>query len=136
MEDEQEILSFIINNIPLVLDIEKHDLKYDTRNIYYKIYKYIKKLKEGATSGIRQQFFDNYSNMYAIGYYFSFNRNIWRNVCLIKLTIKKEEIKYVKKDTYKASSYTGFKQFRFKIIAKIYMYFKSKKGYEVEEYEE
>ena len=40
------ISEFLINNIPLVLDLGKKDLKYDTRSIYYKIYKYIYELKE------------------------------------------------------------------------------------------
>jgi len=36
-----EMLEFLKNKIPIVLDMEKGDLKYDTRSMYYKIYKYI-----------------------------------------------------------------------------------------------
>ena len=43
----KEITRFLLDKIPLILDIEKQDLKFDTRNIYYKIYKYIVKMKEG-----------------------------------------------------------------------------------------
>jgi hypothetical protein len=46
LSEEREIIRFLIDHIPLVLDLEKQDLKYDTRSIYYKIYKYIYKLKE------------------------------------------------------------------------------------------
>lgn len=45
-EDRKEIIRYLIDNTPLVLDMEKNDLKYDNRNIYYRIYKYIKELEE------------------------------------------------------------------------------------------
>lgn len=41
------ISEFLIDNIPLVLDLGKKDLKFDTRSMYYKIYKYIIRLREG-----------------------------------------------------------------------------------------
>ena len=45
---EWKIISeFLIDNIPLVLDMNKNDLKFDQRSMYYKIYKYIIKLREG-----------------------------------------------------------------------------------------
>lgn len=42
----REIIKYLIDRIPLILDIEKQDLKFDTRDIHYKIYKYIHELKE------------------------------------------------------------------------------------------
>lgn len=44
--ESKEIFQFLKDKIPIVLDIEKQELKYDTNNIYYKIYRYIHKLKE------------------------------------------------------------------------------------------
>lgn len=44
--ERKEIIRYLIDNTPIILDIEKQDLKYDTRNINYKIYKYIKELQE------------------------------------------------------------------------------------------
>lgn len=44
--ERQEVLKFIKNRIPMYLDLDTFDLKYDTTNIYYKIYKYIKELQE------------------------------------------------------------------------------------------
>jgi len=41
-----EMLNFLKSKIPLVLDMESRDLRYDTKSMYYKIYKYIKD-KEG-----------------------------------------------------------------------------------------
>ena len=40
-------MRYLQSKIPIVLDLEKQDLKYDTRDIHYKIYKYIYGLKEG-----------------------------------------------------------------------------------------
>ena len=54
---------------------------------------------------------------------------------MIKLILRKEEINKVNKETYTTSSYEGYREFRFKIIAKIYAYYKRKKGYEIEVYE-
>lgn len=49
MIEREEIVRFLINNTPLILDLEKEDLKYDVTSIYYKIYKYIKQLEEMTT---------------------------------------------------------------------------------------
>lgn len=46
-EVEWKIISeFLLDHIPLVLDLNGKDLKYDNKNIYYRIYKYILNLKE------------------------------------------------------------------------------------------
>ena len=37
-----------MSKIPLVVDLEGKDLKYDTKNIYYHIYKYILELQKKA----------------------------------------------------------------------------------------
>ena len=42
----KEIMKYLLDKIPLILDMEKQDLKFDTRDINYKIYKYIHDLKE------------------------------------------------------------------------------------------
>lgn len=39
--DLKEIYIFLKSKIPIILDMEKEKLKYDTNNIYFKIYKYI-----------------------------------------------------------------------------------------------
>lgn len=44
--ERHEIIRYLIDNTPIIFDIEKQDLKYDARSIYYKIYKYIKGLEE------------------------------------------------------------------------------------------
>ena len=44
--NEKEIMRFIQDKIPIILDIESQELKFDTRSIYYKIYKYIYELRE------------------------------------------------------------------------------------------
>lgn len=36
-----EMLKFLKDKIPIMLDMENEKLRYDTSNIYYKIYKYI-----------------------------------------------------------------------------------------------
>ena len=41
-----EMLNFLKSKIPLILDVKSGDLKYDTKNMYYRIYKYIRD-KEG-----------------------------------------------------------------------------------------
>ena len=46
MINEREIIEYIKNKIPIVLDLESGDLKLDARNIYCKIYRYIINLKE------------------------------------------------------------------------------------------
>lgn len=43
---EEEIKRYLIDHTPMTFDIEKQVLKYDTRDIHYKIYKYIKELEE------------------------------------------------------------------------------------------
>lgn len=44
--ERHEIIRYLIDNTPIIFDMEKQDLKYDARSIYYKIYKYIKELEE------------------------------------------------------------------------------------------
>lgn len=49
MNDDFEfriISEFLLDKIPMGLDMEKQDLKYDSRSMYFKIYKYILKLRE------------------------------------------------------------------------------------------
>lgn len=46
-ERYREIMRYLQSKIPIILDIEKQDLKFDARDIHYKIYKYIHDLKEG-----------------------------------------------------------------------------------------
>ena len=43
---KEEIHEFLISKMPLILDLESGDLRYDTRNMYYKILKYIKELEK------------------------------------------------------------------------------------------
>ena len=43
---ETKIMRYLQSKIPIILDIEKQDLKFDSRDIHYKIYKYILELKE------------------------------------------------------------------------------------------
>ena len=45
-EVEFRIISeFLIDHIPLILDLNSEDLKYDNKNMYYRIYKYILSLR-------------------------------------------------------------------------------------------
>lgn len=44
--EREEIIRYLIDNTPMILDLENKELKYDARNIHYKIYKYIKELQE------------------------------------------------------------------------------------------
>lgn len=44
--EKEEIKRYLIDNTPMIYDVEKQDLKYDARHINYKIYKYIKELEE------------------------------------------------------------------------------------------
>lgn len=44
--EKEEIIRYLIDNTPMILDIGDNNLKYDARNIHYKIYKYIKELQE------------------------------------------------------------------------------------------
>ena len=46
----KEIMRFLMGKIPIVLDMDKQDLKFDTNNMYYKTYRYIYKLKEENTN--------------------------------------------------------------------------------------
>jgi len=46
MDEREKIMSFLIENIPLIIDVEKDELAYDKASIYYKIYKYIKELEK------------------------------------------------------------------------------------------
>ncbi len=43
---DREIMRYIQDKIPIILDLGSQDLKFDTRNIYFKIYKYIHELEE------------------------------------------------------------------------------------------
>lgn len=43
---EKEIMRYLLDKIPIILDLDSQDLKFDTRSIYYKIYKYIYELRE------------------------------------------------------------------------------------------
>jgi len=42
----EEVIEYLQANIPVVLDMDKNDFKFDKRHIYYKIYKYIKELEK------------------------------------------------------------------------------------------
>lgn len=44
-KEYKEIMQFLMDHIPIILDIEKGDLKFDTRSMYYKVYKYLYELK-------------------------------------------------------------------------------------------
>ena len=44
--EKEEIIRYLIDNTPMILDIERQVLSYDGRNINYKIYRYIKELQE------------------------------------------------------------------------------------------
>ena len=46
MTERELIVKFLLDNTPVVLDIDNQDLKYDKYNIYYRIYKYIKELEK------------------------------------------------------------------------------------------
>ena len=49
MDEREKIMKFLIDHIPLIIDLEIDELAYDKASIYYKIYKYIKELeKESA----------------------------------------------------------------------------------------
>lgn len=41
-----EIIEFLKEKTPLILDMEKEDIRYDERSMYYRIYKYIHNLRE------------------------------------------------------------------------------------------
>lgn len=42
----EAIKRYLIDNTPMIFDLETQDLKYDGKDIHYKIYKYIKELEE------------------------------------------------------------------------------------------
>ena len=46
LTERKEIVKFLLDNTPVVLDVEKMDLKYDKSSIYYRIYKYIRDLEK------------------------------------------------------------------------------------------
>ena len=46
MQEREKIISFLKEKIPLVIDLDKQDIKYDKSNIYYKILKYIRELEK------------------------------------------------------------------------------------------
>lgn len=41
-----EILEFLKEKTPLILDMEKEDIRYDEKSMYYRIYKYIYELRK------------------------------------------------------------------------------------------
>lgn len=51
MTERELIIKYLIDNIPVHLDIEKLEFKYDKYNIYYRIYKYIKDLEKQTGTG-------------------------------------------------------------------------------------
>lgn len=46
MSDREEIVKFLLDNTPVLLDIDKQEFTYDKNSIYYKIFKYIKELEK------------------------------------------------------------------------------------------
>lgn len=44
--DHKIIKEYILSKIPIVVDMDGKDLKYDTKSIYYHIYKYISDLEK------------------------------------------------------------------------------------------
>lgn len=48
MEEKEykEIIEFLKENTPMIFDMDKKDLIYDEKSMYYKIYKYIHDLRE------------------------------------------------------------------------------------------
>ncbi len=42
----QEVKRYLLNRIPITYDMGKQDLKYETYDIHYKIYKYIRDLEQ------------------------------------------------------------------------------------------
>ena len=46
MDERDIIIRYLIDNTPMILDMKTQDLKYDARNINYRIYKYIKDLED------------------------------------------------------------------------------------------
>ena len=42
----ERIVEFLKDNTPMILDIEKEQLMYDEKNMYFRTYKYLYKLKE------------------------------------------------------------------------------------------
>lgn len=45
-KEREEIVKFLKDNTPVVLDLEKQEFTYDKNSIYYKIFKYIKELEK------------------------------------------------------------------------------------------
>lgn len=46
MIEREEIIKFLVDKTPVMLDIDKQEFIYDKTSIYYKIYKYIKELEK------------------------------------------------------------------------------------------
>lgn len=42
----EEIIRYLMDHTPMILDLASNDLKYDSNDIHYKIYKYIKYLED------------------------------------------------------------------------------------------
>lgn len=50
MTEREEIMKFLADNTPVVLDMDRQEFVYDKSSIYYKILKYIKELEKGANN--------------------------------------------------------------------------------------
>lgn len=48
MTERELIVKFLLDNTPVLLDIDKQELRYDKFSIYYRIYKYIRELEKGS----------------------------------------------------------------------------------------
>lgn len=48
MTERELIVKFLLDNTPVLLDIDKQELRYDKFSIYYRIYKYIRELEKGV----------------------------------------------------------------------------------------
>ena len=44
--DHKIIKEYLLSKIPIIVDMDSNDLKYDTKNIYFHIYKYILDLEK------------------------------------------------------------------------------------------
>ena len=44
--DRNELIRYLIDNTPIILDMNSGELIYDPRDIHYKIYKYIRELEK------------------------------------------------------------------------------------------
>ena len=44
--EKEQIKRYLIDNTPMIFDMNTKDIQYDPRNINYKIYRYIKELED------------------------------------------------------------------------------------------